>query len=402
MRNLKILFYNWVQFDDDEDRGGGVTVYLRNLTAAMVEMGFRVDFLSSGLAYRLEETEPAIVRTRNNLEPACRSFQMVNSPLMSPGHASFGWNDRLFDKGPALERFYDFLATEGPYDIVHFNNAEGIPLSFLELKDRFPETLVVFSHHNYFMVCPQVNLWSHEAHHCADFDHGRACADCLVGQPPRVAILAAHQLATLVKSTGLGAGSAAFRKAFGASHAANVLEDVARLRRADFLASDRVSPPGAETGFARRRRLAVDILNRSVDLNLAVSERVSRILRSHGVRAESCHVSYIGTRLRQILQHAEKRMKPLEPDRLSLAYLGDMRADKGFFFLLDALEALPAALAAKVRIRFAARSNGDPGVIERLDRLRPRLAGLEHVNGYAHKDLPGILGDVDLGVVPVL
>ena len=93
-QDLKVLFYNWVPFDDDENRGGGVSVYQKNLIEALVAQGIQVDFLSSGLAYSLESSEPKILQTENAYDPDCRSFQLVNSPVMSPGHSAFGWNDR--------------------------------------------------------------------------------------------------------------------------------------------------------------------------------------------------------------------------------------------------------------------------------------------------------------------
>ena len=402
-QDLKVLFYNWVPFDDDENRGGGVSVYQKNLIEALVAQGIQVDFLSSGLAYSLESTEPKIRQTENAYDPDCRSFQLVNSPVMSPGHSAFGWNDRLFEKGPALEVFHAFLHKNGPYDIVHFNNVEGIPFTFLELKDEFPQTLVVFSHHNYFPVCPQVNLWSHESKHCDDFDHGRACVDCLVWKPPKVEIFAAQQLSTLLKSSGVSATSPIFARAFSETGTLRLFADLARQRDQAFLREDHLPmKPGEENSFARRRRLAVAILNRSVDIHLAVSERVARVLVSYGVNAKNCHVSYIGTKHSQLLEKAQKRQSLADPDVLSIAYLGYMRGDKGFFFLLEALERLPASIARRLRVKFAAKSNGDPNIGRRINDLRQWLAGVEHMDGYKHTDLPRLMADVDLGVVPVL
>ncbi len=70
--------------------------------------------------------------------------------------------------------------------------------------------------------------------------------------------------------------------------------------------------------------------------------------------------------------------------------MGYMRADKGFFFLLDALERLPDALARRVRLRLAAKSNNDPNTAHRLGQLSQRLGALDHVDGYAHDDLPDL------------
>ncbi len=48
----KILIYNWIAFDEKENKGGGVTVYTRNLISHLSERGdWEVCFLSSGRAY---------------------------------------------------------------------------------------------------------------------------------------------------------------------------------------------------------------------------------------------------------------------------------------------------------------------------------------------------------------
>jgi glycosyltransferase involved in cell wall biosynthesis len=399
----RILFYNWVAFDDDEKRGGGVSIYQRNLTEALVTAGWKVDFFSAGLAFDMESDAPRFERTDNVFDPGCRSFQLVNSPIMSPGHSAFGQNDRLFETGPAFDAFLAFLHENGPYDIVHFNNIEGIPFSFLDLKPHFPNLLVVLSHHNYFAVCPQVNLWQREEKHCTDFDRGKNCTDCLIWSPPKAEILAAQQLSTMIKRAGLTAKSPVFTRAFADESFIDLFQDLARRTRTEFLQEDALPLNDAdENGFARRRRLAVDILNRSVDLHLAVSQRVARVIGSYGIDASRTRVSYIGTKHGETLQIARKRQATAKPGSLSMVFMGYMRADKGFLFLLDALEALPPATARNLRVKLAAKSTGDAKITARLKELARHLGALEHIDGYAHTDLPAILKDADLGVVPVL
>ena len=400
---MKILFYNWVPFDDAEGRGGGVSVYQKNLIEALVDQEVQVDYLSSGIEYSAETAEPYIRQSTNIFDPQCRSFELVNSPVISPGHSAFGWNDRLFEKGPALTVFHTLLRNEGPYDIVHFNNLEGIPFTFLELKDEFPKTLVVVSHHNYFPICPQLNLWWRETAHCEDFDQGRSCESCLVHKAPKGEILAAHQLASLLHNNGISATSTLFSTAFTDGSTVRLLAEMVRQKRAIFLQEDSMPvKPGVENSFARRRRLAIDILNRSVDIHLAVSERVARVLASYGIKKATCQVSYIGTKHGELLKKAKKRQHLFYPGELSIAFLGYMRHDKGFFFLLDTLERLPAKVARKLRVKLAAKFNNDPETVRRIENLRPQLAALEHINGYKHDDLKRLLADVDLGVIPVL
>ena len=48
----KILIYNWIPFDETENKGGGVTIYTKNLISCLIQQGkWKVYFLSSGRAY---------------------------------------------------------------------------------------------------------------------------------------------------------------------------------------------------------------------------------------------------------------------------------------------------------------------------------------------------------------
>ena len=114
---MKILFYNWVPFDDEEGRGGGVSVYQKNLIEALVDQDVQVDYLSSGIEYAIESVDPYIRQSTNIFDPQCRSFELVNSPVISPGHSAFGWNDRLSEKGPALAAFHTFLQGNRVWDL---------------------------------------------------------------------------------------------------------------------------------------------------------------------------------------------------------------------------------------------------------------------------------------------
>jgi glycosyltransferase involved in cell wall biosynthesis len=158
----------------------------------------------------------------------------------------------------------------------------------------------------------------------------------------------------------------------------------------------------AGAAFAARRAAMVSLINTHADAVLCVSDRVRQIAAHHGLSPEKLHTSYIGTTEATKWQTTQPKPRILRPDStLRLAYLGYMRRDKGFFFLLDALEALPDTLAASLRLTVAAR-RGEAAVVARLQALAPRLAELRLIDGYTHAGLDELLADVDLGLVPVM
>jgi len=401
---MRILFYNWVDYLDDEKRGGGVSVYLYNL---MTEFGgqrqFEPVFLSSGISYDLISRRPRWERVRHGpMDNRENRYEIVNSAVLSPSHHSFG-NPAQAAHGATRDTFFDFVDRTGPYDVIHFHNLEGLPADVLEIKARFPQTKVILSLHNYYPICPQVNLWYQERRACTDYEDGAKCGDCLVHKHDERLVRLANAVAYRLKCAGIRPGTRSFDLLFGRMLriAHRTGRAFGRLRR--MLRPRNTNPVQINAeGFAKRRKSFIQHINASCDLVLCVSDRVREIAQSYGVRPDILRTSYIGTQQAALFDKSQPAAAlPRSKTALTLGYLGYMRRDKGFFFLLDALEALPADLAARVRLVVAART-GEHEAMRRLELLKVRLGGVAHLDGYSHDGLDDLLRDVDVGVVPVL
>lgn len=438
---MKILLYNWAPFDDVENRGGGVRVYEANLVAHLVdETEHEVTVLSSGLEYDISDTRVRIQPSKNIYGDRVRSFTLVNSSILAPGHQSFG-SPRLFDAGDMLAVWHQFLQQVGPFDVVLFDSLEGIPFTFLRVHEASPSTRVVVYAHNYYAVCPQVNLWKNEEIHCDDYHRGADCVSCVPHLSKPLEVERAHQLSRLLRTVHIHPNTAAYGAAYhlyarvkqrrrvfrallalglvafgmlrprGALGAASTLitgasavnprqQRFARILSAPAPApvvhGSSLSPPAA---YRRRRERAVELLNSEVDLVMATSNRSRRVLAGYGISSDKLRVSYIGTAAAESYESAERRKELLVEDQLTVAYLGYMRRDKGFFFLLDTLEACPPEIRAKLRLVVAARQY--PPVMERLEALAATMVDIVYYDGYTHASLPEILEDVDVGVIPV-
>jgi hypothetical protein len=310
---MRVLFYNWVDYLDPERRGGGVSIYQRNLIAALTaEQDVSCLFLSSGISYDLLSDRPRWEQVRHGpSEQRALRYEIVNSGVLAPAHHSFG-DERQIDDPATAEVFFDFLRRNGPFDVVHFNNLEGIPASVLKLKETFPGTRVVLALHNYYPACPQVNLWHRESENCRDYDGGRKCVDCLPFRHDERVIRLANAVAFTLKKTGVRPGSRAFDRGFGP--AMRVAARLVRLYRRRF---DRKPAPAAPQPqhrpgqllqtvearhhrFARRRAAMAELINTHCDTVLCVSERVGTVARRYGIAPALLETGYIGTR------HAEK------------------------------------------------------------------------------------------------
>ncbi|MEM9249437.1 MAG: glycosyltransferase, partial [Pseudomonadota bacterium] len=316
---MKVLYYNWVDYLDPERRGGGVSIYQQNVIDSLGAVdGVELTFLCAGLAHDPFTTHPRIrpLPSAPTGHP-CRRFELVNSGTLAASHNSFGHETQI-DHGPTREAFLDFLQQEGPFDVVHFNNLEGLPATVLTLKERFPDTRVIYSIHNYYAACPQVNLWWREKQNCGDFEGGKRCVTCLPKAQrtkPEV-VRRAFGVAETLKSVGLRPGSRGFDLGFRAGMklapavvpAATAVLPEARAV-ADF-ADMVVAPPRSGGAFAqleppyahyrRRRDTVTGLINTHADVILAVSARAGAVAARFGLDSAKIAVEYIGTR------HAQK------------------------------------------------------------------------------------------------
>ncbi|KAA8606127.1 glycosyltransferase [Salipiger aestuarii] len=415
---MRILFYNWVDYLDDERRGGGVSIYQKNVIHALnAEEATECLFLSSGISYDLLNDRPRWEQVRHGpTEDRALRFEIVNSGALAPGHHSFGDPRQVED--PATEAaFFDFLRAKGPFDVVHFNNLEGIPAGVLKLKEHFPDTRVILSLHNYFPVCPQVNLWYQEEENCLDYENGRKCVTCLPYQHDQRVIRLANGVAFNLKKAGIRPGSRLFDRGFGpAMRVANRLVRfwARRIRRSRPASLTPATAPQRAPGqvlerlearnakFAKRRRDMATLINTHCDSVLCVSHRVGEVAARYGIAPDLLETSYIGTRHADKFAQTRPAVTLLGDDGLlTMGYLGYMRRDKGFFFMLEALEGMPDALAARIRLVIASR-RADAETMERVVALSERFASVQYADGYAHDQLDALLDGVGVGVIPVL
>lgn len=416
---MRILYYNWVDYLDPERRGGGVTVYQRNIIEALDGVaGVDVWFLSSGISYDLNTAPPRWAAVRHGpKERRTRRFEIINSEVLAPSHFSFR-NASQISAPATVAQFVDFVEANGPFDVIHFNNLEGLPAEVLDTKGRWPHTRFILSLHNYYPFCPQVNLWFNETEHCDYFDEGRACRDCLEKHIDEGLVRKANAVAFLLKRNGVAPGTFLFDFAFGRilrnsarayrlyGRAASALRRRLRLPAATPAEEDsgrglkRLAPLASQ--FANRRQTFIDVINRNCDVVLGVSDRVSQIACKYSINPEIVRTSYIATRQYEKFRTTQPKPSLVREDgTLTIGYLGYMRRDKGFFFLIDALSQLPKSAASRVRLMVAAPDGGDKAM-KALSDLSDHLAEIDYSDGYSHDDLDAILAGVDLGVVPVL
>jgi glycosyltransferase involved in cell wall biosynthesis len=178
---MKILIYNWTQFDSPVMAGGGVTMYLRNVIQELLSRdGVEVYFLSSGDKYRFFKRKPMIEATSNAYDnPRLKTFTLVNSPIKAPAHDAFYAVDRWLRDDQSPKLIQEFIDRHGPFDAFHIHNLEGIGANVLSLPKGGNLKRLFYTFHNYMPLCPQIELLYDNRMPCTDYHDGASCLGCL-------------------------------------------------------------------------------------------------------------------------------------------------------------------------------------------------------------------------------
>lgn len=383
---MKILYYNWIQFDNPEGIGGGVNIYQKNLIEYIVKnTNDNVYFLSSGWKYdgykqtiRIEKTENIFSKTNR-----CHTYEIINSTVMAPAFEIYMNPDRYIQDQRTVAIFLEFIEKFGPFDVIHFNNMEGISINVLKLKEIFTHTKFIVSIHNYQLICPLVQYFQNNKNKvCKDFHSGSDCLNCAFSRPRYKDYIKRTRHYWIVHT-----------KFKIAKPISDLLLKVRCIDKAKELMG------GPETMSPEKyqlyRKYNIEQLNKYADNVLSVSQRTADIMIENGLNPKKSKVLYIGTKVAegQVGKSIAKK-----GDGLTIAYLGYKRIDKGFYFLLEALSLLDEKIASQIKLVLAVR-----GVtIEEVYSKVPKISKVTIFNGYSHSELRYILNDVNLGVIPVL
>ncbi len=387
---MKIVYYNWVDQDDIEKRGGGVTVYQKNISSH--DTNDEIFYISSGVYFDAFDRRPRIIQKRNK-------FFIQNSATLAPSHLSFSSKTQVSDAA-TVDIFIDALKRIVAPDVVHFNNFEGIPIDVLSaIKQHFPNIKIVYSVHNYYPFCPQVNLWNRERKSCDDYRNGKSCINCISASSDSEGIRKAYHLGGLLHKIGIKNNTKMFAFIWRAAVSANIFRN--RIKRIikpiEKEEKDFVNFSEKSEYFRTRRKKMVSAINEHCDIVLPVSERVREICLQYGIKPGLLRTCYIGTHHAAFFDPARRKNRAVR----SIAYYGYMRRDKGFYFFLRCLKNVPDDIAKTLTIIIAAK-NTDGRAYHYIKDLTERFERVIYADGYNAKSLTGLLAMTDLAVVPVL
>jgi glycosyltransferase involved in cell wall biosynthesis len=442
---MRVALLGWARLAFQATQGSGYNLSASELGAGLAMSGHHVLYLASGRRYGLR-LWPHIDFTERWRGIDC--YDLYNSPNLSP--ASYNFRNMGRERScPAQNTLVLRWLEEHRVQVVHIHSLEGFALDLIPAI-RASGRPVVITPHNYWFVCPQVDLMHHEVRICDDYDGGRRCETCLRSKAAWKTFakrrlgqsferLVGLEAAGIIRK-GVGEIPVRFRELLGKAPT-----DLPNARGADPLAArgfDTSASPADGTichnlgpdrrdesrrplgaahadenerflaaphhltvlnNYGQRRLAGIEALNHA-SLVIPPSDFVRRVYVRMGLRDEQSRVVRLGQpHFDQINRRTRSSpfyaVRPWDPETarrpLRVAFLGAMRPSKGIDIFASAIELLPHHVRRRCQFLFRALGFDWP--------LRRRLAKFPEVSfagGYDLLQLIGAAGDYDVGILP--
>lgn len=454
VRPLSIAMIGWARLSSQGREGSGYNLSKSDLARGLAMMGHRVCHLQSGMTYRLGR-KPHIAHRED--WAGIRCFELRNAPNIAPAACNFA-NVQTETSSPATTRLVLEWLRAINADIVHIHSQEGYGLDLIgAIEDA--GIAVVVTLHNYWFICPQVDLLYREAEVCLDYAGGTRCVGCL---PDRNVVRLKRQRATgqtLETLLGLYRADVIRKTVYGIKP---TVKDLLRGRliagyRPPILNPERLPDPELALGFrtesgavadgtlthdaplqpgeeprdyvraaadtnerllanrdvhltvlndyGKRRRAGVAALNRA-SMVIPPSDYLRRVHvamgveddRTRWVRLGQPHFDQINRRTRRSPFYDARPWQAVNPTRpLRFGFFGTTRPNKGLEVLTRAIPLLEPWV--RQRCQFTIRAQGwESGFKKRLSRF-PEVCVWPGA-GYDLLQLIGSGGDYDVGILP--
>jgi glycosyltransferase involved in cell wall biosynthesis len=180
-RPLTVALIGWARLSSQGREGSGYNLNASELARGLVLGGHTVKYLAAGMTNRLKLLRPGspFIEARETWG-GIECFELRNSPNAAPAAMNFTNMQTEIREPVSTGLVLDWLRRNGA-QVVHIHSQEGYGLDLIPAIEG-AGLPVVATLHNYWFVCPQVDLLHREKEVCVDFDGGKRCVGCLPGR----------------------------------------------------------------------------------------------------------------------------------------------------------------------------------------------------------------------------
>jgi glycosyltransferase involved in cell wall biosynthesis len=334
----------------------GVELYTFYLSKALAQLDHQVHLFCRG-----EDPEKDEFSSFEEEVGGLRVTRVVNNLTRIDGHRTL-YDNSFFD-----QIFLRILEQEKP-DLVHFQHIFGLSGHLVRIAKREGLPLV-FTLHDFFILCPRIQLLKNDLRLCKGPLYGLECVSCLDSLPPQDI----RTKLFLWAKDFLPFSFIKWTKRF-------------------FIPPKYLGNRGYEA--FHRYRYMYEVF-KACDLLLTPSQFVKNFfLTYYSSMASKMKALSLG------IPSFKHQGRPRKPDeRVRFCYFGNILPIKGIHVLVDAFKTLP-----KGRAILTIYGGRTPWTQDYYDRLKQQASGLEvdFRGPYQREDLPEALSDQDVVVLPAI
>lgn len=397
---MKILIYNWAAFDGGQ--GGGISVYLRRLIPELINNGCEVNFLSRSPSKNRSRVR---IDTSENVFASIgvKSFVLESAEVPFPYRTAFG-ESRVFDSSETEEVFYDFVKGLANLKAIHFHSLEGLPPSLLRVGDKIPGLNVIFTAHNYHLVCQQLQLFRLQTMSpCTDYLNGASCVECLSGSsssvPLKEVILERYPvfgkwIVSLVRLF------ARIKVLFDKPETIVSNEMDEKIHDSRVWVSDATSLQRANS-FKHWREYNLESINQGKVRLTTVSRGAKSILSRYGIEADAIEIIPPAVTMISKVQNYDYSSTEKEADTnaLNISFWGYSTPSKGLHLFIEALTSTLSNYEDAMSVEVTIVSDIGTRFKKELDLLDSVCKQVTIVEKYDAESFERISANVDLAVV---
>src|SRR6185369_248545 len=347
----------------------------RPLAQSFVDMGNEVYCFFSGACNKKYDWRLKPYVNINKTDFSFECAELVNSPCWS-----FNFRNPDADiSEKQTERLFNKYLDQIKPDVMHIHSRLGLPASIAKFaKDR--EITVINTIHVYGYLCQKRVMIDFLGNACEGPSDLRKCAICARKLnirkekfSARVANSSKYLHNIMVKAKRLLYGVPVSQRTDELHKSVSTVTDVALIN-----------------GLTRRLEYMVNIINSVSDITICVSEDVKRTLMRFGAHQDKLLVQHIGSLIAETQTPRKKHLQ----DPLVIGNIGGVHHYKGTHILIDAVEKMKSK-----NFKVMIFGKFDEGYKSQLMEGREQLP-VEFTGRYVPADLPGILEQIDVMVLP--
>lgn len=367
---------------------GGLMIYARDLAIEQLNNGNNVVMLMPG-KYDVGDNKSEIKYFSKVKKLPI--YQIINGLPVSRGGIH---NPKIFMKQVSDNNYEQFLI-DMKIDIVHVHSFIGLPREFILIAKEL-NIKTFYTSHDYYGICPTINLFKHNNYQCKDYNGGLECVKCNESSNESLEIKRRNRCFTkrdilLRKIYTVKFINKSYKHLKSMIFKKNGIYSVSDSQKQTYINNNQSFNDEKSKLYVKLREYYIGLIN-SIDVlifnsNTSMKE-YSKYVNLKDKEHYIVHVTHKNIKDKRINSNDLR----IGPGKIHFTFMGGLNIKKGFFDLLETFE--------KIKKRYKnwdINIYGDDSMID----VNGYDSEFYQFNGsYTHNELSNIFKKTDILIIP--